>query len=77
MVVDYKNNEIGKEINIGEIESNLVNNVILKPKEFSESSRRNTHSMRCRYVPARRTITFPLDSFQEKLHLLKKLALPQ
>jgi len=30
-------NEIGQELSINEIESNLVNNVIPMPKEFGES----------------------------------------
>jgi len=46
MVADNKNNEIGEELNIDEIEFNLVNNVIPKPEEFGEYSKRNTHFMR-------------------------------
>ena len=43
MVVGEENNEIEEELNIDKIESNLVNNVIVKYEEFGESSRRNTH----------------------------------
>jgi len=45
MAAEEGNNEIGEEINIDKIESNLINNVISKPKEFRESYRRNTHFM--------------------------------
>ena len=34
MMVESKINEIGKKLNIDSFESNLVNNVILKPKDF-------------------------------------------
>ena len=42
MVLDDEINEIGEELNMDEIESNLVDNVIPKPEEFGELSRRNT-----------------------------------
>jgi len=42
--------KIGEGFNVEEFESNLVNNVIPKPKEFDEASRRNTHFMRPRYI---------------------------
>ena len=45
-------NEIGEELNLGEIETNRVNNVVPKPKEFREPSRRNTHFIRPRCIPA-------------------------
>jgi len=32
MLTDKENNEIGEELNVNEIESDLVNNVIPKPK---------------------------------------------
>ena len=35
-------NQIEKELNIDAFKSNLVNNVILKPKEFGESPRINS-----------------------------------
>ena len=40
MVFDDEINEIGQYINMDEIESNLINNVIPKPEEFDELSRR-------------------------------------
>ena len=43
MVFDEEINEIGEELHIDEIETNLVSNIIPKPEEFDESSRRNTH----------------------------------
>ena len=48
------------------IESNLVNNVIQKPEEFGELSRKNTHFMISRHAPAGCITTFPLGSSQEK-----------
>jgi len=44
MVFDDEINEIGEELNIDKIEINLVNNVVPKPEEFGEPSRRNTRS---------------------------------
>jgi len=70
-------NEIGQELNINEIETNLVNNVVPKSEESGEPSRRNIHFMRPRYVPANIQPTFLLSSFQRKPHLLMKSALPQ
>ena len=35
-------NEIGEEIDLYKIETNLVNNVVPKPEEFGNSSRRNS-----------------------------------
>jgi len=40
MVNENEINEIGEEIDIYEIETNLVKNVVPKPKEFGEPSRR-------------------------------------
>ena len=44
-------NEIGEEIDLRKTETNLVTNVVPKPEEFGEPSRRNTHFLRPRYVP--------------------------
>jgi len=52
MVAENEINEIGEEIDLHETETNLVNNVIPKLEEFNEPSRRNTHFLRPRYVPA-------------------------
>ena len=43
MVLGDEINEIGEDLNIDEIESNLVNNIVPKPEEFCEPSRRNTY----------------------------------
>ena len=51
-------NEINEELNVIEMDTNLVNNVVLKPEEFGEPSRRSTHFIRPRYVPAGRTTNF-------------------
>ena len=58
MTVENEINEIGEELDLYETEINLVNNVIPKPEEFGDPSRRNTHFLRPRYVPAERTSNF-------------------
>ena len=58
MVVEYEINEIGEELDLYESEANLANNVIPKPKEFGEPSRRNTYFLRPRYIPVGRTRSF-------------------
>ena len=50
MIFHDEINEIGEELNIDEIKSNLVDNIAPKPEEFSEPSRINTHFMRLRYL---------------------------
>jgi len=52
MIAKNETNEMGEEIDLYEPETNLVNNVIPKPEEFSEPSRKNTYFLRPRYVPA-------------------------
>ena len=66
MVFDDKINEIGEELNIDEIQSNLVKNVVPKPKEFGERSRKNTQFMRPRYILARRTTNFSFGFIPRK-----------
>ena len=46
MTIEDEINEIGKELNLGEIETNMVNNVVPKLDEFGDPSRRNTHFIR-------------------------------
>ena len=58
MANENKINEIGEETNLYETETNLVKNVIPKPEEFDEPSRRNTHFLRPKYVRAKRTNNF-------------------
>jgi len=67
MPLDEENNEIGEELNIDEIESNLVNNVVLKSEEWDKSSRRNMHFMRPRYVSAGRTTNFSFGFIPRKV----------
>jgi len=43
MIFDDEIKEIGEELSIHEIKTNLVNNVVPKSEEFDESSIRNTH----------------------------------
>jgi len=74
-LLEEENNEVGEELNIDETESNLVNNVVPKPEEWGESSKRNTQFLRLSYVQVGRII-FPLGSSQGKIHLMKRLALP-
>ena len=50
MVAENEINEIGEEIDLHETETNLINNIVPKPEEFSEPSRKNTHFLRPRYV---------------------------
>ena len=39
MVVEGEINETREELDLGEIETNLVNNIVPKPEEFDEPSR--------------------------------------
>jgi len=41
-LLEEENNEIGEEFNINKIESNLVNNIVPKSKDWVKLSRRNT-----------------------------------
>ena len=50
--------KLEKKLDLGEIETNLFNNVAPKPEEFCEPYRRNTHFIRPGYVPAGCTISF-------------------
>jgi len=67
-----ENNEVGEELNIDEIESNLVNSVVPKPEEWGESYRRNTQFLRLRHILIGRTTNFTLGSSQGTLHRMKK-----
>ena len=77
MTIEDEINEIGEELDLGEIETNLVNNVVLKHEEFGEPSKRNTYFLRPRYISAGRTNNFPSDLPEGKPRRLKKLAVPQ
>ena len=70
-----ENNEVGEELN--EIESTLVNNVVPKPEEWAESSKRNTQLLRPRYVSAGRITNFSLGFIPRKTTSYEKISLPQ
>ena len=71
---DAKNN-VREELNLGEIESNLVNNVVPKPKEFGESSRKNTLFMRLRYIPLERVTNFSFRYIPKKTTSFEEISL--
>ena len=75
MTAENEINEIGEEIDLYETETNLVNNVVPNPEEFSEPSRRNTHFLRPRYVSAGCINNFSFGFIQEKPRPMKKLTL--
>ena len=52
MVLNDEINEIEEELNIDEIKSNLVNNVVPRPEEFGKPSRRNAYFMIPKYASA-------------------------
>ena len=70
-----ENNEVGEELNIDEIESNLVNNAVPKLEEWGESSRRNTQFLRLRYVSAGRTTNFSFGFTSTKITSYKEISL--
>ena len=75
MVTENKINEIGEEIDLYETETNLVNNVIHKPEEFDEPSRRNNHFLRPRYVPTGRTSNFSFGFIPRKTTTYEEISL--
>ena len=75
MAFDNKIIEIGEEININEIETNLVDNVGPKLDEFGEPSRRKTYFMRPRYIPGRRTTNFSFEFILRKITTFEKIGL--
>ena len=64
MTIEDEINEIREELDLDEIETNMVNNVIHKPQEFGEPSRRNTHFIRLTYVPTGHTTNFSFGFIQ-------------
>ena len=66
MSTENEINEIEEEIDMYETKTNLVNNVVPKPEEFGEPSRRNIHFMRPRYIPIGRTINFSFGFIPRK-----------
>ena len=68
-------NEIGGEINLYESETNLVNNIVHKFKEFGELSKRNAHFLRPKYVPAGRTSNFSFGFIPRKTTTFDEIGL--
>jgi len=75
MIAENEINEIEEEIDLHETETNLVNNVVSKTKEFGEPSRRNTHFLRPRYVPAGRTNNFSFGFVPRKTITYEEIGL--
>ena len=77
MPLDEENNEIGEELNIDETETNLVNNVIPKPKSWGESSRRSMQFVRPKYVPVIQRTNFFFGFIPRKTTFYEEITLPQ
>jgi len=75
MIAKNEINEIGEEIHLYEMETNVVNNVVPKPKEFGEPSRRNTHFLRPTYVLVGRTNNFSFEFIPRKPTTYKDICL--
>ena len=58
MTIENEINEIGEKIDLYEMETNLVKNVVPKPEEFGEPFRRNTHFLKPKYIPVGCTSNF-------------------
>ena len=75
MIDENEINQIGEKIDLYKTQINLVKNVVPKPEEFGESSRRNTHFLRPRYVPAGRTSNFSFGFIPRKITTYKEIGL--
>ena len=75
MVFDFKINEIGEELNVEEIETNIINNVVLKLEAFGEPSRRNTHFMRPRCILVGCTTNFSFGFIPRKTTTFEEIGL--
>jgi len=75
MVFDDEINKIREALNIDEIESNLVSNVVPKFEEFDEPSRRNIHFMRPKCVSAGRTTNFFFLFIPRKITTFEEIGL--
>jgi len=64
-----------KQIDLHETKINLVNNVVPKPEEFAEPSRRNTHFLRPRYVLAGQTSNFSFGFIPRKTTTYEEISL--
>ena len=69
------NEIIGEELELGKTETNLVNNVVPKPEEFCEPSRRNTNFLRSRCIPVGRTSNFSFAFIPRKLTTYEEIGL--
>jgi len=74
-ILDEENNDVVEELNIVEIESNSVNNVVPKPEEWGELSRRNTQLLRPRYVSAGRPSNFSFGFTPRKTASYEEISL--
>ena len=75
MAIECEINEIGRELDLGEIEINLVNDVVPKPEEFGEPSRRNTHFIRHSYVSAVHTTNFSFEFIPRKATTFEEISI--
>ena len=76
MAIEDEISEIGEEIDLYEIETNLANNVVPKPEESNEPSTRNTHFLRPRYVPVGRTTNFFIGFVPRKTITFEEIGFP-
>ena len=51
----------------------MDDNIVPKPKEFGEHSRRNTHFIIPKYVPAKRTTNFFFEFIPRKITTFKEI----
>ena len=75
MTIQDEFNEIREELDLDEIETNFVNNVVPKPEEFSKPSRRNTHFLRPRYIPVGRISNFSFGFIPKKITIFEEISL--
>jgi len=68
--LEEENNEAREEI-----KTNLVNNVVPKPEECGESSRRNSQFLRPKYVLAGRTTNFSFEFTPRKTTSYEEIGL--
>ena len=58
MMAEIEINKTSEKLNTDDFKSNVVNYVISRIETFHETSRRNTHFIRPRYVSVRRVTRF-------------------
>ena len=74
MAVEDEFNKTGEELDLGEIESNVVNNVVPRPEEFDKSSTSNTHFLGPRYVLAGQTTNFSFEFIPRKTMTFEEIS---